>query len=157
MVLPHHKSDWSKLADEEALGRALGEMNVSAGQYMFPCYESSEEMKSEEFTKRMENGPWGTLAVWGGKPSMGANIFRTFLFYLLVSLFIAYLSTLGLSPGAGFRPVFRFVFAAGVMAHCLAFIPSAICFKTRILNNIIDGCVYALLTGVIFGMMWPGE
>ncbi len=49
MVLPHHRSDWSKLPDEDGLISALSSGGVKPGQYMFPFCSGSREMKSPEF------------------------------------------------------------------------------------------------------------
>ena len=68
---------------------------------------------------------------------------------------IAYLSTLALEPGASFIKVFRFVGTAGIIAFCLAGVPTGIWFRRRMLYDILDGIAYGLLTGVVFGLMWP--
>ena len=155
MLLPHHKKDWAKLRDEEDFKKTVGEMNIAPGQYMFPCQESSDEMKSEEFKQRWKTGPWGTLVVWQAAPNMGANMFWTFAYFLVVSFFIAYLSTIVLVPAEGFMTVFRFISTAGILAYCCAGIPGSIWFKTKVFNNILDGIAYALLTGLVFALLWP--
>lgn len=82
----------------------------------------------------------------------------TFFFYFVTAVFIAYLGTLALEPGAGFSKVFQVIGTAAIPAHCFAFMPNNIWFGTPrrgILLDVLDGIVYSIITGVIFGAMWP--
>ncbi len=98
MVLPHHRSDWSKLSDEDGFKKSLGELNVEPGDYMFPCHQSPEEMKSSEFQQKWKAGPRGLLSVWPEAPGMGLQIGKTFVFYLFASFTVGYLASIGLRP-----------------------------------------------------------
>ncbi len=157
MALPHHKKDWVKLDDEDAFLKAVKDLGVKPGQYIFPGCASPEEMKSDAFKRKVESGPAGTLSVWGSKMNMGKNIGLTVLFFLVSSLLIGYLSTLALEPGASFREVFRFVSTAGVLTFCCAGIPNAIWFKKRHLLDVLDGVAYAVVCGLVFAALWPGK
>ena len=53
MVLPHHRSDWSKLPDDKAFVEALRSLGLPPGQYMFPYAAEGAEMKSPEFKERL--------------------------------------------------------------------------------------------------------
>lgn len=155
MVLPHHKKDWAKLAAEEQFIKSIGELNIEPGRYMFPFYSSPEEMKSEEFQKKWKEGPVGVLHVWSSSGNMGRNMALTLLFYLIVSVFIAYLGSLALSTGAEFLDVFQVTGTAGILAYCCGGIPNAIWFQQKFLSNLCDGIAYGLLTGLVFGLLWP--
>ncbi|MCA9233587.1 MAG: hypothetical protein KDA57_23305, partial [Planctomycetales bacterium] len=115
MVLPHHKADWRGLPDERAFGDALAGLNLPPGNYAFPHFKTSEEMKSREFQERQQRGPNGTLQLWNGPCNMGKNLACQFLFFLATSFCLAYLATLGVPAGAEFMPVFRFVGTAGIL------------------------------------------
>lgn len=154
MALPHHKPDWKKLADEDGFRSAIKTLGIGHGRYTFPHHASGEEMKSEEFQARWKEGPIGTLSIWPN-PNMGANMLRTVVFFLGASFTIAYLCTIVLSADADFMRVFRFVGTAGMLTYCAAGIPNAIWFHRPIATDLIDGVAYALLTGVIFGLLWP--
>jgi len=157
-VLPHHKADWSKLPDEDAFNSALKSLGLQPGPYMFPYAANNAECKSEEFKKRWAEGPCGTLNLWPGEPNMGLSMFCSFVFYLVVGVFVGYIGTLALKPGASFLEVFQLTGTAAVLAYSFGGIPNAIWFRKKFgaaVNDVIDGIAYGLLTAVIFGLMWP--
>jgi hypothetical protein len=80
----------------------------------------------------------------------------TFVYFLVVSFCIAYLATLALQPGASSFNVFRFVTTAGLMTFLPAMIAHAIWFHCRIVGHIIESIAYAVVTGSIFALLWPG-
>lgn len=160
MVLPHHKRDVKPLPDEKALTDHLRQLNLAPGTYTWPNCQSAEDMKSEEFKVRFAAGPWGSMSVVGRRPSFARNLVLTFLFYVVVSLFVGYITSLARAAGAGFLPVFRVAGAVGVLAYCAGSIPNAIFFGKPgrfVLTEFLDGVAYGLLTGATFGVLWPGE
>ena len=58
MVLPHHKSDWTKLANEPGFTGTLRSAGIKPGQYMFPYFADPGEMKSDDFKDRWEVVDW---------------------------------------------------------------------------------------------------
>ena len=154
MVLQLHKQDWVKLAQQDKFMEAVRECDVPPGSYMFPACGSSEEMKSEEFTKKMATGPHGIMTVFGAF-SMGRNLSLTFVYFLVASFCLAYLTTLAIQPGADFMKVFRFVSTAGFLTFFSAIVPHAIWFKCRIVGHLIESIAFAAIIGAIFGAMWP--
>ncbi len=158
MVLPHHKGDWKGLPNEDALNNTIRTTEIKPGQYMFPYCASSKDMKSEEFKKRWEAGPHGTLCLWPGKWPMGLNLFWVFVFYLVVGVFVGYLTRLACDPGAEYMAVFRVAGTAAIMAYTLATTPNAIWFRTPLRNvvtSLVDGIAYGLLTAGTFAALWP--
>ena len=154
MVLQLHKRDWVKLAQEDKFLEAARGCGLSPGSYMFPACGCPEEMKSEEFIKKMETGPRGVMTVFG-KFSMGQNLAQTFVYFLVASFCLAYLTTLAIPPGADFMTVFRFVSTAGFLTFFAAIVPHAIWFKCRIVGHLIESLAFAAIIGAIFGAMWP--
>jgi hypothetical protein len=155
MVLPHHKPDWQGLKNEDEFLQTVGGMNIPEGNYVFPYACDSEAMKSEEHKRRMEQGPVGTLQVWGGAPAMGKNLALQFVFLMVTNTCLAYLATLGLEIDDGFMPVFRFVATAGFLTYTAAAVPGSIWFKLRLPGYLIDGVIHGLIAGAIFGWLWP--
>lgn len=156
-VLPHHKSDWAKLPDEQSfLGAIRG--RIQPGQYWFPHCDPSQ-MKDPEHRKRMEDGPSGILIVWPGSPvQMGGKLVATFIYYVFVSVFVAYVASVALPSGAEYLRVFQVTGTAAIMAHCFGGIPFTIWFKKSIRStvyDVIDGIAYGLLTAGFFGWLWP--
>jgi hypothetical protein len=115
-------------------------------------------MNSEDYKARMDSGPWGSLNVIGTKPSFVRNLVLVFLFYIVVGIFVGYITSLARDPGAPWVAVFRVAGAVGVLAYCAGQIPGAIFFGKPgrfVLTDFIDGAVYGLMTGAIFAWLWP--
>ncbi len=158
MVLPHHKADWKGISGEDAFLGNLGSLGIKPGQYMFPFCESGVQMKDPQFKKRWDAGPHGTLTIWSGPPNMGRNLTLTFIFYLVVGLFVAYLGAMALEPGERFIRVFRVTSVAAIIAYVFGMVPQAIWFgrpSRTLLMDVLDGLVYGSITGLIFGWLWP--
>ena len=96
MILQIHKQDWVKIEKEDEVIAALTAAEVPAGNYMIPSCVDMKDMQSEEYTKKWEEGPRGTLALFG-KVSMGRNLGLTFVYFLVVSFCLAYLAQPGRS------------------------------------------------------------
>jgi hypothetical protein len=157
VVLPHHKGDWKKLPNEEAFLETVRSGDVPAGQYMFP-YCDMKDYKDPDKKARYDKGPLGILVKWPGPPSMGTNLVLTFIFYLVVGIFVAYLAGIVLPVGTAYITVFRVTAVAAIMAYCLGGIPGVIWFGYSWRSTwmyIFDGIVYALVTAGFFAWLWP--
>ena len=158
MVLPHHKADVKTLPNQAGFDGMLTEMNLAPGTYMWPCTDDPKDMKTDAFKDRFNKGPWGSMIVLGKKPNFGANLASVFIFYIVVGIFVGYLAYTALPYGSEFMRVFRFTGVAAVMAYCLGAIPGAVFFGKPVrfmATEFLDGVVYGLLTGVVFGLLWP--
>jgi hypothetical protein len=153
MVLQLHKKDWVKLENEEEFMAAAGKCNIPVGSYVFPA-ASHAEMQTEAFKKRYDAGPRGVMTIMP-KVNMGQNLGLTFVYFLAVSLGLAYLATIAFEPGAKFLSVFRFVFTAAFMVFLAAFVQHAIWFRPRIVGHLIESVAYAAITATIFAALWP--
>ena len=160
MALPHHKSDFRKLPDEDAGMDALRAQNLSPGVYWFPWAQGSADAKRPEVQAKYEKGPVGLLTVWpNGAPNMGKAIALSLVYYLTMSVFVAYLGSRMLPPGVEYLGVFRLTGTVAFLAYSAALIPNAIWFGTpwsNTLKTMADGLVYGLLTAGVFGWLWPG-
>jgi Flp pilus assembly protein TadB len=158
MVVRHHDSDWKGLPDEAAILEAFRRAKVPRGQYRFPWAEA-RQMQTPEMQKKMAEGPAGFLIYWdrytGG---MGKNLGQWFVYLAAVSLFIAYLTGRVLPAGSAFAAVFRVAGTAAVLAYCAAHVPGSIWWGrswSATAKDVVDGIVYGLITGAIFGWLWP--
>ncbi len=156
MILPHHKKEWTGLANEEAVMGAIKSGAIAPGQYVFPYAECSTDMNKEEFKAKMQAGPNGSLIIWPGPCSMGVNLLCTIIFFTVVSFAIAYLAAMVIAPGADRWFVFRFVGTAAIIAYGSANILNGIWFGRKMVGDIMDGIAYGLITGAIFAALWPG-
>ncbi len=156
MVLPFHFKDWRKFNGEDDLMSTIKSLNLTAGSYMFPGWNTPDEMKSEDYQRKCEAGPNGIMTVFP-KVSMGRNLGLTFLYFFVVSYLLAYLGTMALEPGTEFLEVFRFISTAAIMTFLAAIVQHAIWFQNRIVGHVIESICYAAITGAIFAALWPGS
>jgi hypothetical protein len=159
MVLPWHKSDYAKVPDEDAFMESLRRMNAVNGNYHAPFAYSASNMKDPAFKEKLRQGPLVQMYVRpGGDMNMGPMMTQWFAYALAVAVIAAYLCSRTLAQGADYLAVFRLAglatflaYAGGQPIESIWFMRSwSTCFK-----NIVDGLIYALLTGGIFGWLWP--
>jgi hypothetical protein len=155
MLLPHHKKEWTGMANEDAVIAQLRSAGVAPGQYVFPYAACSADMGSAEHKAKIQAGPNGSLIVWGGAPNMGVNMLCTVIFFLVVSTVIAYLAAMVIPPTNDHWFIFRFVGTAGVLTYGAANILNGIWFGRKMVGDILDGVAYGLITGAIFTALWP--
>ena len=159
MVLAYHKSDYRKLPDEEHVTDALRSAGVTRGPaYFFPHF-SFKEMKSAPVIDKMKRGPVGLLTVLpSGPPAMGKSLVQWFLYCVAISIFAAYLSGRLLAPGTVFLQVFRVVGTGAFLGYGAAHAQESIWSGRSwivTLKHLVDRLIYALLTAVTFGWLWP--
>ncbi len=163
MALPHHKQDWIGIADSSGGGEDgfmdyLRKSGIKPGNYLFPDFRTSAQLKSAKVEKALAEGPVGHLSVWKTPVTMGDKMIGGFIVYLVVSILIAYLTRVALPGSASFAKVFQIAGTAGILAYSFSFIPNALWFgayKRTIVASIFDGIVCGLATGAIFAWRWP--
>jgi hypothetical protein len=159
MVLPHHRSDWKKLPDEDGAMNALRPFNIPPGDYMMPCGSGPASMKDPAFLDKFKKGPVIVMTVLpAGQMAMGKSLIQWFIFCVVISIFAAYIAGHALPPGAHYLEAFRFAGCTAFAGYALAQWQDSIWYKRKLsttLKNNFDGLVYALFTGGVFGAMWP--
>jgi hypothetical protein len=159
MVMPHHKSDYAKLPDEEAVRRALSAQGLVPGQYSIPHAASAKDLQDPETARKFADGPVGFLTVLpSGAPAMGGNVMLSMVFYLLISTVVAYMASRTLDPGADYLAVFRVTGTVAWLAYGTATVPDAIWFGrpwSGVVKGLLDALAYGLLTAGFFGWLWP--
>jgi hypothetical protein len=159
MVLPHHRTDFRQLPNEEAARAALGAQKAAPGQYTIPYAMGSAAMKDPAWIKRFEEGPVAIVTVKPmGRPAMGPMLVQTFIFYLAVGLVVAYLASRTLPHGAAYLSVFRVVGTTTWLAHGFAAFHESIWFGkpwSSTVKHLGDSLLYALLTAGTFAWLWP--
>jgi len=157
MVLPFHRSDYSQLPDEDKIRGVLRAANLKHGLYVFP-YCTHKDMKSPAAMERYKEGPVGFVTIIpNGPPAIGKYLGQWFVYCLLVSYFVAYLTAHTLPAAASYLTVFRIAGVAGFMAYGLGQFINGI-WKGQLWSNtikeVIDGLIYGLLTAGTFGWLW---
>lgn len=159
MVLGYHQADWRKVpAEDDAMG-AFRRLSIAPGDYMVPCPSGRAAMKDAAFIEKMKAGPIVLMTVLPGSTgAMGAQLGQWFVYCLIVSVFAAYITGRAVGPGAEYLSVFRFSGTTAFMAYAVAHWQTSIWYKKSwgtTLRQTIDGLVYGLLTGGVFGWLWP--
>ena len=92
MVLPYHRSDYSRLPDEDKVLAALRAASVQRGLYVFP-HCTHKDMKSPAVIEKQKQGPVGFMTIVpSGPPAMPKFLIQWFVFCLVIGFFVAYLT-----------------------------------------------------------------
>jgi len=159
MVLRYHRFDFRQLPNEDATMDAMRPLNIPPGEYAMPYAGTANAMKDPNWVKKWERGPVAFFTVFPtGKMSMGSQLAQWFVFSLIVSYFAAYIASRALPPATEYLRVFRFAGATAFFCYAVAMWPQSIWFRrpwATTFRNSLDGLFYALLTGGVFGWLWP--
>lgn len=82
MALPHHKKDWIGLtgdASENEFVEYLRRSGIKPGNYLFPDFRTSAQLKSEKVEHALAYGPVGHLSVWKTPVTMGDKMIGSFV------------------------------------------------------------------------------
>jgi hypothetical protein len=157
MLLPWHNKDFKKFAAEDAVMDALRPFNLAPGEYVAPRPDSLAQMSSPEFKAKMARGPRFSLTILRDN-SIASSLGLWFLYGIVVALFAAYVAALTLPAGAPYMTAFRVTSTVSFAAYVLALWHNWIWYSSGLgatARSTIDGLVYALLTGGVFGWLWP--
>jgi len=158
MVLPYHRGDYTKLPDEDRVLTPLRGAGLQPGLYVFP-YCTHKEMKSPAVIEKYKQGPVGLMTIFpSGPPAMPKFLGLWFVYCLIVSFFVAYLTGHTVAPGVRYLAVFRVAGTAAFLAYGIGNIPNAIWRGwpwSNVVKEVVDGLIYGLLTAGTFGWLWP--
>lgn len=159
MATPWHKNDFRKVPEEEKLREAFHSLTIPPGNYMVPMASNRKEAGSEEFREKMKKGPVLMMTVApGGRMSMAKPLIQWFVYLIVVGIFAAYIASRALPAGAGFLPVLRFAGATAFIGYSVALWQTSIWYRrpwTITIKETVDGLIYGIVTGAIFGWLWP--
>lgn len=159
MALKYHKADYKPFANDEAVREVIGRSNPSPGIYMTPHCADMKQMKDPAMMDKFVKGPVAILTVMPkGAPNMGKHLGLWFGFSVLVSFVAAYVARHTLTPGADGMLVMRITGTVAFSGYALSYLSDSI-WKgqpwSNTMRHVLDGVVYALLTGLTFRLMWP--
>ena len=159
IVIPIHKNDYKKLPNEEKFLEAMRGLGLAPGFYHFPRCESHKEMKAPEYQEKLKTGPIGLLTVFpSGAPNMGAYLAKWFVYLIVVSVFVAYVTGRTCGPAEHYLAVFRIAGTVGFCCYGIGHAHASI-WEGRPWSNtfkfLFDGLIYGCLTAGTFGWLWP--
>jgi hypothetical protein len=159
MVLKYHNKDYTRLPNEDAVRAAIRSGNPLPAQYIIPYCAEMKQMENPEMKQKYTEGPVAVINLMRpGVPRMGKYLVQWFLFSLVVSFFIAYITAHAIPSGAKYLEVFRIVGAVGFLAYAAGQVPAAIWMGKpwRVAwKEVFDGLLYGLVTAGTFGWLWP--
>jgi len=158
MLLPYHRTDYTKLPDEDNTRAALRNAGLKRGLYVFP-FCTHKEMNSPGAIEKYKQGPVGMMVVLdNGRPFMPRYLGLWFGYCLVIGFFVAYLAAHTVPAGTNYLAVFRIVGSAAFLAFGIGPLANVI-WKSYpwgfVLKEVIDGLIYALLMAGTFGWLWP--
>jgi hypothetical protein len=161
VVLPHHKSDWSPLPDEDAAMASLRAQNPGPGMYHMPhAGHDNNPQANPEWVAKVEAGPSAFVVVMPKAQmlSMGPTLGKNFAYLILMAVLVAYVGAAALPTGTEYLKVFQVTGAAALLGHSMGAFPKAIFWgwsRSAAAKEFLDGVVYALVTAGVFGWLWP--
>lgn len=159
MALKYHKADHKPLPNEDAVRDALGRGNLAPGIYFTPYCADMKQMKDPAMMQKFEKGPVAMITTLPkGAPKLPKHLALWFGFCLLASFTAAYVARHTLMPGADGLLVMRITGTVAFAAYALGQVSDSI-WKGQPWSNtarhMLDGLIYAVLTGLVFKYMWP--
>ena len=160
MVLSYHKNDYSKADSEDDLMSALRGFDLPPGDYVLPYAGGSEAMKSPEYQEKVRKGPVAFFTVLDSSAflSMGRSLGQWFVYCVVIGVIVAYLAGRTLAPGTDYLTVFRLAGTVAFCCYALGEPVRSIWYRrswSTTFKTMLDGLIYAFLTGGAFGWLWP--
>ena len=155
-----HKSDYPRSPQEDRVMDALRSLGLPPGDYYMPRPANTAEMRSPEFKEKMKRGPNVLMTIMA--PSSGSiakPLSLWFVYCLAVSVLAAFIAGSALYPGnPNFKTIFHYVTSTAFIGYAVALWQMSIWYQrawSLTLKATLDGVIYALVTGAVFGLMWP--
>jgi hypothetical protein len=157
-VLPWHKSEFKRVGAEDEFLDAVRRLDLAPGDYAAPMHHSPAEANSAEHKAKVERGPRVMLTVIPPGHTMARSLISWFVYLIVVGIFAGAVACSILAPGTDYLLVFHTTAGVAFAGYSLAIWQSWIWYSRSTgyaIKTTIDGLVYALLTGGVFGWLWP--
>lgn len=156
MALPFwHRSDYGKLPDEKAVLDAV--VPAKTGQYIVPCVNWNK--LSAEERDAMQERPMAVVLLRNPAGfNFGAALAQYFTYAVVVAVFVAYVTGRARGAGTPYPEIFRFAGTVGFLPYGFRSVTDSIWYGKpwRVtFKEMIDGLLYGLLMGGVFGWLWP--
>jgi len=159
MVVRWHNPDYRKLANEDEVRAALRKGAPVPGLYVIPHCLHGQDAASPEMQAKFAEGPNASLYVKPSGPiQLGPFLGKWFVYCVVVSALVAYLTKSVLASGTPYLTVFRVAGTGAWLAYAWQG-PSDSIWKgqpwSATAKDLVDGFVYASLTAGAFAWLWP--
>ena len=158
MVLPHHKSDFAPIPDEDSFLRQLRSWSPERGMYFFPRAQSPTHAKDPDAQAALAAGPFGYLTIKQGRENMGTAMAMGFVHNLAISYLVAYMAAIALPAAAPYVDVLRFTATGFALAFAGSVFTRSIWMGhpwSATWKDVFDAVVIAVICGGIFAWLWP--
>jgi hypothetical protein len=159
MLSPWHKGDYPKVPGEDKVMDALRPFEIPPGDYFMPRASSGQEMRSPEFTAKLNKGPVMVFTVFpNGRMNMARNLAMWFVYLLIVSGFAGFAAARTLAAGSAFAAVFYSAVITAFLGYAVALWQMSIWYRrawSMTVKATVDGVIYAVVTAATFGWLWP--
>ena len=158
MMLGFHKNDVGAIPTNARWPTRSVRSRSRPGDYAMP-HGHAKEMHTPEFIQKTREGPVAIMTVLPNEPAkMGKSLTMWFGYSLAVGGVAAYVAGVTVGIGAEYGEVFRVVAAVSFAGYSLAVLQASIWWGRSwgyTVRTMADGLLYGLLTGGVFGWLWP--
>jgi hypothetical protein len=159
MVFKWHNPDYRPFANEDEVRAAIQKTNPAPGMYGLPHCLDMKQLRTPEFQKKFTDGPVGFVFLRArGLPGMGPQLGMWFVYTLAVGIFAAYLGSRFLPGGSTFAAVLRLTATVAFLTYSGGSVQNGIWMGKpwgSVAKEVLDGAIYGLATGAVFGLLWP--
>ncbi len=160
MVLPHHRTDFDDIDEEDRFLAELRTFNLTRGQYVFPFASSPVELKDPEYQRKVKQGPTGILVMCPNEVGpTPRQLVMHFVHLLVISAIVGCIAGATLPGGTEYLKIFQVAGVAAFLGYAGAVPSNSIWFHLSwrmSLKTVLDALLYAGLTAGVFGWLWPG-
>lgn len=153
-----HRNELPAPPDGDRLQDALRPFGLKPGEYMLPRMQNMKEGSSPAFIEKLTRGPVLIMTVIPNGPiNMSRPLVQWFIFVVVVSMLTAYVAGATLTADATYLSVFRVAGTTAFIAYAAGVWPQSIWYSRpwcTTLKFTLDGLIYGLLTGGVFGWLW---
>jgi hypothetical protein len=159
MVMPWHKSDFAGVPGEEGFRRAVGPMNIPQGDYVVPHCTDMKDMGTPEYKARLAEGPVLIMTVRrNAEISMAPMFIGWTLAIVVASVIVACVAATAMGTGADTQRVWHITGLTALGIYGFGGWPESIWYGRKwstAIKNTFDAAIYAVVTALTFGWMWP--
>ncbi len=153
-----HRGELPAPPDADRLQEAMRPFGLRPGEYMLPRAKDMKDCNAPEFVEKLKRGPVLLMTVIASGPmSMSKPLVQWFVYTVAVSVLVAYLAGATLPADAAYLAVFRVAGTTAFVAYAVGLWQQSIWYNrpwSTTLKLTLDGLIYGLLTGGVFGWLW---